>query len=77
MLTAGAASAAVGTAFNAAAGSTMAAATGATAAGAGNLIVTGTLTSMASTAAVSTINNKETIDKKRGQIYFSRLVGPG
>lgn len=73
VLTAGTASAAVAsasTAMGATAGGTMAAAsaataatataaaTSATAAGLGNVIATGMLTSMASTAAVSTINNK-------------------
>jgi filamentous hemagglutinin len=73
VLTAGAASAAVAsasTAMGATAGGTMAAAsvataatattaaTAATAAGLGNVIAAGMLTSMASTAAVSTINNK-------------------
>ncbi|CAI8706834.1 filamentous hemagglutinin [Pseudomonas chlororaphis] len=67
VLTAGAASAAVGAATNAAAGSTMAAATTATAttaatsAGLGNVIASAALTSMASTGAVSVINNKGNI----------------
>jgi filamentous hemagglutinin len=67
VLTAGAASAAVAsasTAMGATAGGTMAAASAATAtaaatsAGLGNVIAASVLTSMASTAAVSTINNK-------------------
>lgn len=63
-LTAGAASTLVAGATNAAAGSTMAAATAATAttaatsAGVGNIMATAVLTSAASNAAISTINNR-------------------
>ncbi|RMQ41704.1 Filamentous hemagglutinin, intein-containing protein, partial [Pseudomonas cichorii] len=61
VLTAGAASTAVAsasTAMGASATGTMAAAVGTTAAGLGNMAVTAVVTSVASTAAVSTINNK-------------------
>ncbi|MCU1748660.1 DUF637 domain-containing protein, partial [Pseudomonas sp. 6D_7.1_Bac1] len=73
VLTAGAASAAVGAATSASAGTTMAAATAevaatattaavdATAAGLGNVIASAALTSMASTGVVSVINNKGNI----------------
>ncbi|MDT9677338.1 hypothetical protein F6R97_22630 [Pseudomonas sp. JV414] len=86
VLTAGAASAAVAsasTAMGATAGGTMAAAsaataatataaaTSATAAGLGNVIATGVLTSMASTAAVSTINNKGNIGATFKDVFSS------
>ncbi|WP_259674751.1 filamentous hemagglutinin N-terminal domain-containing protein [Pseudomonas fluorescens] len=60
VLTAGAASAAVGTAASATAGSgtAMAAASSTVAAGWGNVMASAALTSMASTGAVSVINNK-------------------
>ncbi|MEN1833479.1 filamentous hemagglutinin N-terminal domain-containing protein [Pseudomonas lijiangensis] len=61
VLTAGAASTAVAsasTAMGASATGTMAAAVGTTAAGLGNMAATAVVTSVASTAAVSTINNK-------------------
>ncbi|MDO7930378.1 DUF637 domain-containing protein [Pseudomonas sp. KFB-139] len=59
VLTAGAASTLAASAGSfVGAGSTMAAATATTSAGLGNVIATAALTSMASTAAVSTINNK-------------------
>ncbi|MFJ2357406.1 hemagglutinin repeat-containing protein [Pseudomonas fluorescens] len=57
VLTAGAASAAIG-GMASGTGSTFAAATATTAAGAGNVALTAVITSMASTAAVSAINNK-------------------
>jgi len=58
VLTAGAASAAVGGTLASGTGSTFAAATATTAAGVGNVALTAVITSMASTAAVSAINNK-------------------
>ncbi|MCU1758988.1 colicin E5-related ribonuclease [Pseudomonas sp. 14P_8.1_Bac3] len=86
VLTAGAASAAVasvGTAMGATAGGTMAAATTATAAtattaatsaaaaGLGNVIATGVLTSVVSTAAVSTINNKGNLGAALKDVFSS------
>ncbi|MHC8310457.1 two-partner secretion domain-containing protein [Pseudomonas sp. GT1P32] len=86
VLTAGAASTAVAsasTAMGASAGGTMAAAsaataatataaaTSATAAGLGNVIATGVLTSMASTAAVSTINNKGNLGAAVKDVFSS------
>ncbi|WP_456023303.1 two-partner secretion domain-containing protein [Pseudomonas protegens] len=58
VLTAGAASAAVGGTLASGTGSTFAAATATTAAGVGNVALTAVITTMASTAAVSAINNK-------------------
>ncbi|MFG6205753.1 two-partner secretion domain-containing protein [Pseudomonas retamae] len=81
VITAGAASTAVASASGAmgatsatAMGSTMAAATATTAAGLGNVIASAVLTSMASTAAVSAINNKGNIGTAFKEVFSSESL---